>query len=68
MEKTKKPLFKRVDWNKKPRFNRRAKRIKWRKATGRDSKIRLSRRGHGVSPGVGYMAPRSLRGKINGRI
>ena len=64
MEKRKKPVFKRTDWNRKPRFHSRAKKIKWRKATGRDSKVRLSRKGHGTSPSIGYRMPRAIRGTV----
>ncbi len=66
MEKRKKPKFKRTDWNRKPRFNSRAKKIKWRKAYGRDSKIRLSRKGRTPSPSIGYRMPKASRGLIKG--
>jgi len=66
MERKKKPKFRRVDWNRKPRFNRRAKKIKWRKARGRDSKIREKRRGHGFKPSIGYGMPKVIRGLIKG--
>lgn len=64
--KKKKPKFNRVDWNRKPRFNSGNKKFKWRRAAGRDSKIREGRKGRSTMPSVGYMAARSIRGLING--
>ena len=65
MEKRKKPLFLRTDWNRKPRF-RISSRWKWRRAKGRHSKIRRKRKGHMNIPGIGYGMPREIKGLING--
>ena len=61
-----KPQFKRTDWNKKPRFSARAKKIRWKNPRGIDSKIKQGRKGHGAVPSVGYRSPKATRGKING--
>ncbi len=38
----------------------------WRKAKGRDNKIRLNRFGYPKSPAVGYKSPKGMAGKIEG--
>lgn len=45
---------------------RRKKLLKYRKATGRDSKIRLKRRGHMRNVSIGFRTNRNGRGLING--
>lgn len=66
IEKKNKPKFNRVDWNRKPRFHSGNKKFKWRRAAGRDSKIREGRKGRSTMPSVGYMAAKITRGLING--
>ena len=39
---------------------------KWRKPKGRDSKMRLKRKGYSKTVSVGYKSPRKSLGKING--
>ena len=65
MEKRKKPSFLRTDWNRKPRFGS-LKKLKWRRARGRHSKIRQKRGGHRVSPEIGYGAPSEIKGLVKG--
>jgi large subunit ribosomal protein L32e len=47
---------------------RKSKLRKWRKAKGRDNKIRLKRFGYPVSPTVGHRSSRKEAGKIAGMI
>ena len=45
---------------------RRKKLLKYRKATGRDSKIRLKMRGHMRNVSIGFRTPKDKRGLIEG--
>lgn len=64
--KTKKPKFVRKDTFKKSRIGkRRKKKQKWRRARGRDNKIREKRKGYRKKPLIGYGAPKSqLKNKL----
>jgi len=45
--------------------NGRGKRAKWRKPTGRDNKMRESRKGHPSLVSIGYRTIKKLREKLN---
>lgn len=50
-----KPKFLRKDWHKKIKLGRGVKKkMKWRFPRGRHNKIRLSRKGHGKRPKIGW--------------
>lgn len=57
MMKRRLPKFRRQEWF---RFKRLGE--KWRKPRGRDSKMRLGRRGKAASVSIGYRSPRETRG------
>ncbi len=58
--KTKKPKFLRKDTFKKSRIGKRRKnKQKWRRARGRDNKIREKRKSHKKKPSIGYGAPKN---------
>ena len=59
--------FVRQDSNRFLKLGRRRKKGRvWRKAKGRDSKIRLNRFGYPKSPAVGYKTQKTEAGKIDG--
>jgi len=59
--------FVRQDSNRYLKLGKKRKKQRvWRKAKGRDSKIRLNRFGYPKSPTVGYKSPKSMAGKIEG--
>jgi len=63
----KKPKFYRRCWNKVIRMGKTTrKKRKWRRAYGRDSKVRLKERGYAKSPGIGYGNIKKEKGKISG--
>jgi len=63
----KKPKFYRRCWNKVIRMGKTTKKKrKWRRAYGRDSKVRLKERGYAKSPGIGYGNIKKEKGKISG--
>jgi large subunit ribosomal protein L32e len=41
---------------------------KWRKPKGRDSKMRLSMKGHPRTVSIGYKSPKKIAGKIKGKL
>jgi len=55
--KRRKPKFRRQEWF---RFRRLGE--KWRRPRGRDSKMRVGKRGKPAMPSVGYKRPKSARG------
>lgn len=57
MERKRLPKFKRQEWF---RFKRLGE--KWRKPRGRDSKLRVRKRGKGKMVDIGYRVPRNIRG------
>lgn len=57
MEKKKLPNFRRQEWYMWKRLGE-----KWRKPRGRDSKMRIRKRGKGKMPTIGYRVPRDTRG------
>jgi len=57
IQKKKKPVFNRTDFNKKKFKN------KWRKPRGIHNKIRIGFKGHQKKPGVGYRNPKNIRNK-----
>ena len=60
--------FLRRDWNKKSRLGcGRRKLMKWKRAKGRDNKIRAKLKGYPKSPSVGFKKPKAERGLINGK-
>jgi len=60
--------FLRQDWMRHSKLGKRRKKIqKWRRPTGRHSKMREYRVGYPVSPNVGYRKPSVERGKIDGK-
>lgn len=62
-----KPKFLRTDWHKKIRLGRGVKKNqKWHGAKGRQNKFRLSRKGRGQRPKVGWGAGNDTKGFING--
>lgn len=61
----KKPSFLRRDWYKCIRFNRR-KKLKWRRARGRHSKLRQKWKSHQKMPSIGYGQPKEIRGLVKG--
>ena len=65
MERRKKPVFTRTDFHKKPRF-RISRKLKWRRARGRHSKLRQKRKGHVKMPSIGFGMPREIRGLVGG--
>ena len=46
---------------------RRKNKLKWRKPTGRDNKMRDKRRGYPASVSIGYQKDRKLEGSIEGK-
>ena len=48
------------------KLGKKKKKVAWRRAKGRDSKIRLKRFGYPAFPSVGYKTPKSESGKIEG--
>jgi|GEM_PF-1501102 len=67
MKRRKKPLFLRRDWNKKLKLGGRRKKLRWRRAKGRDAQTRLKRKGYSKSPGIGYGMPKAIRGLVKGK-
>ncbi len=57
MEKKRLPKFRRQEWYMWKRLGE-----KWRKPRGRDSKMRIRKRGKGKMPTIGYRVPRDIRG------
>jgi len=57
MKKKRLPKFRRQEWF---RFKRLGE--KWRKPRGRDSKLRVRKRGKGKLVTIGYRSPREIRG------
>lgn len=55
--KSKKPVFLKQDSYKKAKLEK-----NWRQPTGRHSKLRMKRKGHGKHPSIGYSSPRTVRG------
>jgi len=58
--------FTRTDVSRYLKLGRRKKRRTWRKAKGRDNKIRLKRFGYPTSPTIGHKSPKQESGKIKG--
>lgn len=67
MQKRKKPQFLRRDWHRKLKLGGRRKKLKWRRARGRHSKIRQKWKGFAKAPSIGYGSPREIRSLIQGR-
>lgn len=62
------PKFKRQENTRFSKLGHKRKKLhKWRKPKGRDSKMRIRRRGHGPSPLVGYRSSRAISGMIDGK-
>jgi len=58
--------FLRMDVKRFSKFGKgKGKRAKWRKPTGRDNKMRESRKGHPSMVSIGYRTIKKLREKIN---
>ncbi len=69
MNDKKKPKFFRRTWNKVIRMGKQSKKKrKWRRAYGRDNKMRLKEKAYGKMPSIGYGACRKDKDKINGMI
>jgi len=63
-----KPRFLRRDWDKKSRLGMgRRKKLVWRRAKGRHSKIRQKWKGYSKSPSVGYKSTKAVRGFVKGK-
>jgi len=64
-----KPKFKRTDAVKYSKLGVRRKKLqKYRKAKGRDNKIRLKMKGHTPRVSIGFRTPKKTRGEVNGKI
>ena len=62
-----KPKFVRTDYMRYSRLGKnRNKKLRWRRARGKHSKIRRKRFGYPVMPTVGYMSPRKTAGLVSG--
>ena len=67
--KRKKPNFFRRNWDKKIKLGKSIKKKrKWRRAKGRDNKIRLKEKGYPTKPTIGWGADKKIKNKINGII
>ncbi|MEM4271508.1 MAG: eL32 family ribosomal protein [Candidatus Pacearchaeota archaeon] len=65
--KRKLPKFRRVDSHLYSRLGKgRPKLLKWRRARGKQNKIRLKRRGYFAAPSIGYKSPRKISGLVRG--
>ena len=59
--------FLRRDWNKKSRLGGRRKKLVWRRAKGRHSKVRQQLKGYSQMPQPGYGSPKKTFGFIQGK-
>ncbi len=65
--KKKKPKFYRRAWNKMIKLGKQTKKKrKWRRAYGRDNKMRLKEKAYGKMPSIGYGADKNNKGRICG--
>lgn len=63
------PKFLRQDYMRHSRLGKGRKKLqKWRRPTGKHSKIRRKRSGYPAAPTIGYGSPRSEAYKVNGVI
>lgn len=61
------PKFRRVDSHIYSRLGRgRPKLLKWRRARGKQNKIRLKRRGYFAAPSIGFKSPKKTSGLVQG--
>lgn len=61
--------FVRQEANRHSKLGKNRKKLqKWRKPKGRDSKMRLKRKGYSASPTVGHRSKKTESGKIDGKV